>query len=139
MCVCFCSTVTSIQCYSTYNLDSESMQFYYHHGVVTQLKNLYNSLLQPECGLTEQPIDEPSTRSEKNGSGKKDDKSGGNKSKEKAIGKEKKGNKLKDDSIREEPVTLSQGIVASSCPNCTFALQKNHIYKFLTGICLYQV
>lgn len=87
--------------------------------MVTQLKTLYNSIQQPEH-VTEQPIDEPSTRLEKNGSGKKDDKSGGIKSKEKAVGKEKKGSKFKDDSIREETLTPSQGIVASSCPLCTF-------------------
>ena len=83
------------------------MQLYYHHGVVQKLKTLYDSILRPDL-LTEQLTLEPSTRSDKSGIGKKDDKT--SKGKEKASGKDKKGGKPKDEPIKEEVAVPSQGM-----------------------------
>lgn len=67
-------------------------------------------MLRPDHLLAEQLANDPSQRTEKSGTGKKDDKSGGTKSKDKPSAKDKKGSKPKDDSIKEEVLATSQGM-----------------------------
>ncbi len=75
--------------------------------MIQQLKRLYDSILRPDHLLSDQVTGDPSARTEKSGTSRKDDKSGGQKSKGSA--KDKKGNKMKDDLIREELIVPSQG------------------------------